>query len=144
MNATDTIYLKGGSVNAVLIFLANSTVTVDFGETASLTASLTDDQGNAIRGGAITFTADGETVATVDLSGDNELETSFTVPSDASGDILISGSYSLDDGGIVATGVLHPAISYWFIEGGNGYETLAEAIAAASSGDVIYGLPGLW
>ena len=139
----ETIYLKGGSVNGVLIFLANSTVNADFGETVTLTATLTDDKGNSIVGGNVVFTANGETVATVANSG-SALETSYVVPSDASSDILISGSFSLDNGGVVATGVVHPAISYWFIEGGSGYETLAEAVAAASAGDVIYGAPGTY
>ncbi|WP_297979702.1 hypothetical protein, partial [uncultured Methanobrevibacter sp.] len=35
-------------------------------------------------------------------------------------------------------------ISNWYIEGGNGYETLSEAYAAASSGDVIYAKAGTY
>ena len=138
-----TIYLGGGTVNSILIFLANSTVNADFGETVTLTATLTDDQGNPIEGGNVVFTANGETVATVPNNG-GAIETSYVVPSDATADILISGSFSLDNGGVVATGVVHPAISYWFIEGGSGYETLAQAVAAANAGDVIYGAPGTY
>jgi predicted outer membrane repeat protein len=115
-----TIYLGGGTVNSILIFLANSTVNADFGETVTLTATLTDDQGNPIEGGNVVFTANGETVATVPNNG-GTIETSYVVPSDATADILISGSFSPDNGGVVATGVVHPAISYWFIEGGSGY-----------------------
>ncbi|WP_048812337.1 right-handed parallel beta-helix repeat-containing protein [Methanobrevibacter ruminantium] len=142
--ANETIYLAGGSINSVLIFLANGTISAEFEEEVNLTATLTDDQGNAIKGGIVTFTANGETIATVDLSTDAQLETQYTVPNDATGDILISGSYSLDNGGVVATGIVHPAVPHWFIEGGSGYETLAEAVDAASAGDVIYGDAGTY
>ena len=140
----ETIYLAGGSVNSVLIFLSNNTVNAEFGEEVTLTATLTDDQANPIRGGSVVFTANGETIATVDLSGNSPLQTAYSIPVDAAGDIVISGSYSLDNEGIVATGTIHPTIINWFIEGGNGYETLTEAIAAASAGDVIYGNPGTY
>ena len=139
----ESIYLAGGTVNTVLTFLGNATVNADFGEEVTLTATVTDDKGNSIVGGNVVFTADGETVATVANTG-SAIQTTYTVPSDASGNILISGSYSFDNGGTVATGVIHPAVSYWFIEGGSGYETLAQAIDAASAGDVIYGLPGTY
>ena len=135
MTSDEGIYLESGSVNAVLTFLSNNTIVVDFGDTVTLTATLTDDQGNAIRGGTVTFTANGETVGTVDLSGSSPLEVSYTVPETADGDIVISGSYT--GGGIVAGGTIHPAIPYWFI-GEAGYETLSQAIDAASAGDVIY------
>ena len=140
----EVIYLESGSVKTNLKFLGGNSVTAEFGQTLDLTATLTDDNGNAIRGGSVTFTANGETVATVDLSGDNELKTSYTTPLTADGDIAISGSYSLDNGGSVVGGSIHLAVPHWFIEGGNGYETLAEAVAAANDGDVIYGLPGTY
>ena len=135
----DTIYLAGGSVNSNLVFLDNSTVKVELGETVNLTASLCDDNGNPIRGGSIIFTANGEAIGDpIDISGDNELKTTYTVPIDASEDIIISGSYSLDNGGIVKDGSLHPSVPHWFIEGGIGYEYLSEAIDGAEAGDVIY------
>ena len=144
MADAETIFLKGGSVNSILIFLSNSTVNGEFGESVTLAATLTDDQGNTIKGGNVVFTANGETIATIDNSGSNALQTTYTIPETATGDILISGSFSMDNGGIVATGIVHPAISYWFIEGGSGYETLAQAVAAANAGDVIYGAPGTY
>ncbi len=137
MDEDENIYVGGGTVNSVLIFLGNSTVNGNFGEEITLKATLTDDKGNSIIGGNVVFIADGETIATVSNNGYN-IETAYTIPTDATDDILISGSFSLDNGGTVATGVVHPAISYWFIEGGSGYETLAQAIDAASDGDVIY------
>ena len=139
-----TLYLGGGSIKSKLVFLSNRTVNAEFGSTITLTASLTDDNGNIIRGGIVSFTINGETIATVDLSGDDELAINYTVPTDASEDILVSGSYNLDNEGIVATGAIHPCIFNWIIEGGEGYETLSEAIDAAVDGDVIYGIPGTY
>ncbi|ADC45938.1 adhesin-like protein [Methanobrevibacter ruminantium M1] len=135
----DTIYLAGGSVNSNLVFMDNSTLKVELGETVNLTASLSDDCGNPIRGGSIIFTVNGEAIGDpIDISGDNELKTTYTVPIDASEDMIISGSYSLDNGGIVKAGSLHPSVPHWFIEGGIGYEYLSEAIDGAEAGDVIY------
>ncbi len=142
MSESETIYLESGSIKSVLTFLSNSTIYKDFGETIDLTATLTDDKGNVIRGGSVIFTADGVTVGTADLSGDSPLQISYTVPTETEVDVIISGSYSFDNGGTVLNGAIHPPILYWFIEGGNGYETLAEAIEAAQSGDVIYGKAG--
>ena len=144
MPANETIYLEGGSISTILTFINNSTAKAELGETINLNATLTDDNGNAIRGGTITFTANGETVGTLDLSDIGELTIPYTVPNDAGEDIIISGSYSFDNGGTVFNGKVHPTIPCWFIEGGNGYETLAEAIAAAQEGDVIYGIPGTY
>ena len=140
----ETIYLESGSVNSHLTFLSNKTLTAELGETVELTANLTDDKGNIIRGGTVTFTADGETVGTVDLSGDSPLKISYTVPISSEGDIVISGSYALDNGGTVLNGTVHPAISHWFIEGGRGYEFLSDAVEAANDGDVIYGDAGTY
>ena len=105
---------------------------------------MTDDKGNVIRGGSVVFTANGETVGTVDLSGNSPLEVSYIVPMVDSGDIVISGSYSLDNGGTVANATLIPITFNWFIEGGDRYENLSEAIEAAENGDVIYGNPGTY
>ena len=138
MGEGQDIYLDGASLKTTLKFLNGQTINADFGETVTITATLTDEDGNPVRGGIVTITANGETIATIDLSGDAELTTTYTVPETATGDITISGSYSLDNEGTVVPGVIHPAISYWFIEGGSGYETLAQAINAASAGDVIY------
>ena len=140
----EVIYLASGSIKTVLTFIGGETQNVEFGESVTLTATLTDVDGNTVRGGTVTFTANGETIATIDISGNNALQTSFIVPNDASADIAISGSYSLDNAGTVVNGTLHPAINYWFIEGGSGYETLAQAVAAAQAGDVIYGAPGTY
>lgn len=140
----EIIYLEGGGINAKLVFLSNKTVNAEFGSTITLTASLSDDNGNIIKGGIITFTANGETIGTVDLSGDNPLELDFNVPTDANEDIIISGSYSLNNGGTVDNGAIHPCNFNWIIEGAGGYETLAEAVAEAQDGDVIYGVPGTY
>ena len=78
------------------------------------------------------------------MSGDNGLTVTYTVANDASSDIIISGSYSLDNDGTIVSGAIHPAVPHWFIEGSGGYETLYDAINAASSGDVIYGIPGTY
>ena len=144
MTESKPIYLESGSVNSILTFLSNSTIYKEFGETIELTATLTDDKGNVIRGGSVVFTADGETVGTVDLSGDSPLQISYTVPLETEVDVIISGSYTLDNGGTVLNGAIHPPILYWFIEGGNGYETLSEAVEAAQSGDVISGKAGTY
>ena len=144
MPANESIYLTGGNVKTHLIFLNNNTVKAELGETISLNASLTDDEGNRIRGGIITFTANNETIGTADLSNIDEIAIPYTIPDEADGDIVISGSYSLDNGGTVSNGKIHPTIPYWFIEGGNGYEYLADAIAAAENGDIIYGIPGTY
>jgi len=138
MDEGQTIYVQSGSIETVLKFLNGQTINADFGENVTITATLTDTNGNTVRGGTVTITANGETIATIDLSGDAELTTNYIVPEDATGDITISGSYSFDNGGTVVPGKIHPAISYWFIEGGSGYETLAQAIDAAAAGDVIY------
>ena len=52
----ETIYLAGGSIKSKLVFLSNRTVNAEFGSTITLTASLTDDNGNIIRGGIVSFT----------------------------------------------------------------------------------------
>ena len=119
MDEGQTIYVQSGSIETVLKFLNGQTVNADFGETVTITATLTDTNGNTVRGGTVTITANGETIATIDLSGDAELTTNYIVPEDATGDITISGSYSLDNEGTVVPGKIHPAISYWFIEGGS-------------------------
>ena len=144
MTELETIYLESGSVTSILTFLSNSTIYKDFGQTIDLPATLTDDRGNVIRGGSVIFTANGVTIGTADLSGDSPLQISYTVPTETEVDIIISGSYSFDNGGTVLNGAIHPPILYWFIEGGNGYETLAEAVEAAQSGDVIYGKAGTY
>ena len=113
----ETIYVAGGSLKTILTFLGGRTVNADFGETVDLTATLTSEDGNTVKGGTVTFTANGETIATIDNSGSNALQTTYTVPNDATSDITISGSYSLDNAGTVVNGIVHPAISYWFIEG---------------------------
>ena len=136
------VYLEGGSVNSYLRFLDNGTINVEYGKTVTLSAELNDEIGNIIRGGSVTFTANGETIGTVDLSGDNPLEINYTVPSDADGDIVISGSYSFENGGKVYTGIIHPCVFYWFTEDGKGYEKLEDAVADAIDGDVIYGIAG--
>ena len=137
------IYMAGGSVNSVVSFLGNATVNAELGSTINLTATVTDDMGNDIRGGSISFTVDGADYQTVPIST-QEPQTTFTVPADASGDILISGSFSLARDGTVKTGTIHPTVLNWFIEGGNGYETLAEAVEAANANDIIYGNPGTY
>ena len=124
------IFVKSGSIKTILTFIGGETQDVEFGQNVTLTATLTDVDGNPVIGGNVVFAANGETIATIDTAN-AEIKTTYIIPSDASGDIAISGSYSFDNGGTVVNGTLHPAISYWFIEGGSGYETLAQAIDAA-------------
>ena len=143
LDEEQVIFVKSGSIKTILTFIGGEIKNVDFGESVELTANLTDVDGNPVIGGNLVFTANGVEIATIDTAN-AELKTTYTVPTDASGDIAISGSYSFDNGGTVINGTLHPVISYWFIEGGSGYETLTQAIAAAQDGDVIYGAPGTY
>ena len=134
------IYLTDGKiVNVVLTFLNNETVIAQ-NETNNLTATVSDDMGNLICGGEITFTANGETIGTVDaVDGEAVIESEFT-----KGDYVISGNYSSCENCIVNTGLLRIDIDYYWFINETGYETLIDAIDAAGINDVIKGIPGTY
>jgi len=164
-NADDAIYVKSSQVdlenntiagddpqinidsgvigNIIITFNENQTLKLKDGEIA-LNATVTDDMGNAINGGAISFTSNGDEIGTANvINGKATLLKEL-----GTGNYVISGTYS-------GSNVLYPpldvkdslvrinVVNSWFINGA-GYETLQEAIDAAEINEVIQGIPGAY
>ncbi len=125
--------------NLVIEFLENTTVITDNG-TIRLNASVHDDMGNAINGGKVTFTSNGQTIGNASVeNGIAKLSSPFV-----KGNYTISGSFDCAKEATVNTGLLRVDVDYYWFIGNDKYETLAEAIDAAELGDVIKGLPGTY
>lgn len=137
---SEAITLENTTLNYVnLVFMENSTVNLIYGETPSLNVTVTDDNGNILNGGIITFTANGEIIGT------SNVVNGYAVLNYASdvGRYLISGSYSESRNAEIQTGILNLFRYYWYI-GDNGYETLQDAIDNANSGDIIEGISNVY
>lgn len=138
------INVNSGFIGNILItFNQNKTLKLKDGE-IELNVTVTDDMGNVINGGVISFTSNGDLIGQGNVvNGKATLLKQFET-----GDYIISGTYS-------ASNNLHPPLevkdslirinveNYWFI-GDIGYETLQEAIDAAEINDVIKGIPGVY
>ena len=138
----DRIYINNGKVNGILTYLDKQIVNAHVGDTISLNATATDDMGNEISGGEITFIVK-ETEIGVSNILNGVARMDYTVTEYSSSDLTVWGNYSgFTNNYTLYRGFIHLAQSYWFIEGGSSYELLSDAIANARAGDVIYGLPG--
>ena len=138
------INLDSGLIgNIIISFNQNQTLKLEDGE-IQLNATVTDDMGNLINGGVISFTSNGDEIGNANVvNGQAALSKEF-----GTGDYVISGTYS-------GSNDLYPplevkdslvrinVVNYWFING-VGYETLQEAIDAAEVNDVIEGIPGTY
>ena len=138
------INLKSGIIgNVIIIFNENQTLKLKNGE-IQLNATVTDDMGNIINGGTISFTCNGTLIGNATVFNGyatliHELD---------NGNYTISGYYS-------ASNDLYPpleikdslikinVVNHWFINE-TGFETLQEAIDAAGINDIIKGIPGVY
>ena len=125
--------------NAVLTFLNGETVIASNG-TIQLNATVTDDMGNVINGGKVTFKEGNDVLGESDVqNGVSVVNVAFT-----KGNHTITGTFDSDSNAKVNDGLLRIDVDYyWFIDE-TGYETLKEAIAAAELGDVIKGVSGTY
>ena len=120
--------------NAIIIFMENSTYKFENG-TIDVNATVTDDMGNPINGGKLSFDAIGETEI---IDGFAAISDNFTTK----GDYVISGGSDNFPDATILEGLIRINVeNFWFI-GDVGYETLADAIDAAETDDVIKGIPG--
>lgn len=164
-NSDDTIYLRsvkvdllnntiigsnppinlnhGNIANIILTFINNKTIKVKNGF-IDLNASVTDDMGNIINGGMITFMVNGENIGQANVeNGVAIINKEFDT-----GDYLLSGTFSASNTEYpplkINKGLLRVNVkNHWFING-KGYETLQEAIDDASLNDIIKGLPSTY
>lgn len=141
IGSNPAINLNHGNIaNTILTFLNNETIKVKNGSII-LNASVTDDMGNIINGGTITFISNGENIGQANVvNGVAVLNKEF-----GTGDYLISGTFSASNNEYsplkVNNGLLRVNVkNYWFINE-TGYETLQEAIDNAKLNDVIMGIP---
>ncbi len=129
--------------NIIIIFNDNKTFKLKDGE-IQLNATVTDDMGNVIDGGAVSFTSNGNLIGEANVENGNAiLKKEFTT-----GNYTISGSYSGSNtvyppSEIKESLIKINVVDYWFIKN-VGYETLQEAIDAAEINDVIKGVPGIY
>ena len=143
------IYLDNSKVNAVISILNNDTITYFLSNPINITASIRDDQDNLINGGLLTFKIKGGEYGDsfVELGSseitDGIARYEFILEQSNGEELLLSGDYTgASSNATVKTGIIHPELKYWFIEGGLSYEYLKDAVANAEDGDVIYGLAG--
>ena len=132
------IIIDGGYIStAVLTFLKNETVKAENGS-IEINATLSDDNGNLIEGGEITFTSEGVNIGKASaVNGSASITHYFS-----DGSYVISGNYSNAVSTEIYDGLLRVNVkNYWFINE-TGYETLEEAINASQTDDIIMGVPG--
>lgn len=138
----NAIYVKNGLINAKITYLGNKTVEVPKLTATVLNATVTDDVGNPISGGLLEFRYSGGLIGTSPVdTGKASVE--YSTPNK---EIIysISGFYSnANDEAIIKTGNLR-IIKLAFFINETGYETLAQAIKASLSGDVILAVPGTY
>ncbi|MBQ2654221.1 MAG: Ig-like domain repeat protein [Methanobrevibacter sp.] len=139
-NTNVTIRLTNSNItNAVVSFIEGKTIIVNNG-TIELNATVTDNMGNIIDGGKITFTSNGEVIGTADVeNGVAILKYPFT-----KGNYTISGTFDSCKDATVTDGLVRVDVDYYWFIGEVGYENLSDAINAAKLGDVIKGIPGTY
>jgi predicted outer membrane repeat protein len=138
------INLDSGIIgNVIVVFNENQTLKLKNGE-IQLNASVTDDMGNVINGGLISFTSNGNYIGNASVhDGKASIIKEFS-----NGNYTISGFYSASNtlyppSEIIDSLIKINVVNYWFINE-TGYETLQEAIDAADLNDVIRGVPGIY
>ena len=138
------INLNSGIIgNIILIFNENKTYKLKDGE-IQLNATITDDMGNLINGGELTFTSNGSEIGKA-----NVINGQATIAKELNtGNYTISGSYSGSNDLYSPSEIKESLIKInvfdaWYING-TGFETLQEAVDAAGMNDVIMGVPGYY
>lgn len=142
---SNSVYIYSGKINSNLTFISNDTVTVLQGSDVNLTALLTDDSGNPISNGNITFMLNDEIIGTA-LTDDEGIARIDYKTNDTLADYTLTGTFAGSDAGYpvnLVNGTVKVSKYYWFI-GKRGYFTLQEAVNASSEGDTVTGLPGIY
>ena len=138
---TIPIAVSGGSLKTILTYVNGGTKGIEIGKRGNITATVTDVDGNKISGGTVEFILNGTSIANATVI-DGVATFEIEAPEDSE-PVLLTGTYSGDNDGIINTGKVKAIVISWFI-GNDGYETLADAIAEAKDDDVIIGLPGTY
>ena len=139
-NKNTTINIENSNItNVIITFLNGATVIVNNG-TIQLNATVTDDMGNHVNGGKITFKQNNLIIGEADVVG------GFSTINDTfiKGNYTITGSFDSDIDAEINDALLRVDVDYYWFIGKTGYETLKEAIDAAQIDDVIEGVSGTY
>ncbi|OWT32776.1 hypothetical protein BGI41_05900, partial [Methanobrevibacter sp. 87.7] len=136
------IYLNSSKIiNPYINFMDNSSYKFEFNKsTPILNATVTDNSGNPISGGEISFYLNNDFFINVPLLNG---VASYNFDNTKIGFYFVSGNYSNSLNPIINTGNFEIYKSYWFI-GDKGYKTLQDAIADVEDNQIIKGLEGVY
>lgn len=136
----NAIYYNSGSINNTKLIY--DSFMVNAGDDVILTALLTDDSGNIITGGTVTFIIAGKEVGSGITDNDGIASYTFTTNNTLS-TYNITGTFNGGSNVDVENGTLNVSKYYWFINN-KGFFTLQDAIDGSVEGDVITGLSGAY